>query len=108
QGWNEIICFYSCRGIIFILQTFYDLQAGDIIIIPTNTIHRVIPEKSNLISSTAIFFSPTFIQHTSIGDPSVYLNIFGESKKTKNYKYTLFIKNLIEFKIYFDLLINEK
>ena len=106
--WNEIIFVYSGRGSIFIDQTFYDLQAGDIIIIPTNTIHRVIPEKSNLISSTAIFFSPTFIQHTSIGDPSVYLNIFGESKKTKNYKYTLSPKHLIELETYIDQLMKEE
>src|SRR5690625_4255911 len=106
--WNEIIFVYSGRGSIFIDQTFYDLQAGDIIIIPTNTIHRVIPEKSNLISSTAIFFSPTFIQHTSIGDPSVYLNIFGESKRTKNYKYTLSPNHLIELEVYIDQLMKEE
>lgn len=55
--WNEIIFVYSGKGTIFIDQTFYDIEKGDVIIIPTDTIHRVIPEKTNLISSTAIFFA---------------------------------------------------
>ena len=106
--WNEIIFIHSGKGSIFIDQTFYDLQEGDIIIIPTNTIHRVIPEKANLISSTAIFFSPAFIQHVAIGDPFIYLNIFDQSKKTKNYKYTLLPKFNIKFVEYIDQLMNEE
>lgn len=106
--WNEVIYIHSGNGSIFIDQTFYNLHEGDIIVIPTNTIHRVIPEKSNLILSTAIFFSPTFIQQTGIGDPFIYLNIFAEVKKTKNYKYTLAPKYLIQLEDYIDQLLKEE
>lgn len=106
--WNEIIFIHSGHGNIFIDKTFYDLREGDIIIIPTNTIHRVTPKKSNLILSTAIFFSPTFIQHVTIGDPLTYLNIFAEAKKTNSYKYTLSPKYLIKLEEYIDELMKEE
>lgn len=105
--WYEIIFVHSGNGSIFIDQTFYDLHEGDIIIIPTNTIHRVIPEKSNLILSTAIFFSPAFIQRTDIGNSFIYLNFFIEVKKTKNYKHTLLPKYLIKLEEYIDQLMIE-
>jgi AraC-like DNA-binding protein len=105
--WNEIIYIHSGNGSIFIDQTFYDLKEGDMIIIPTNTIHRVTPEKTNLILSTAIFFSPALIQRAAIGDPFVYLNIFVEAKRTKNYKHTLSPKNSIKLVEYIDQLMKE-
>src|SRR5699024_6641287 len=64
-------------------------------------------EKNNLILSTAIFFSPTFIQHPAIGDPLIYLNIFAVAKKKINYKYTLSPKYLMRLEEYIDQLINE-
>src|SRR5690625_226383 len=81
--WNEIIFIHSGNGVIFIDQTFFELKEGDIILIPTNTIHRVIPKKNNLILSTAIFFKPSYIRQTSIGDSFQYLNIFIKAKRTK-------------------------
>src|SRR5690625_3428681 len=105
--WNEMIFIHSGHGNIFIDQTFYDLHGGDIIIIPTNTIHRVIPEMSNLILSTAIFFSPAFIQQTAVGSSLHYLNIFNDVKKSKNYKHTLSPTYLIKVEEYIDQLMKE-
>ncbi|MFC0470664.1 AraC family transcriptional regulator [Halalkalibacter kiskunsagensis] len=87
--WYEIVIIHRGKGTFFIDQTFYDVKEGDIFIIPSNTIHRAIPDETNLITSTAIFFSPVLIQQASFGDPSSYYAIFNEARTIKNYKYSL-------------------
>jgi len=72
------------------------------------TIHRVIPKKKNLILSTAIFFNPSYIRQTSIGDSFQYVNIFIKAKRTKNYKYTLLPEHLVQLESFFSQLMEEK
>lgn len=106
--WNEIIFIHSGHGTIFIDQTFYELKEGDIILVPTNTIHRVIPRKNHLILSTAIFFCPAYIRQISIGDSFQYLSIFTKAKRTQNYKYTLLPEYLVQLDHFFNQLMKEK
>lgn len=106
--WYEIVIIYKGEGVFFIDQTFYEIRAGDIIIIPSNTIHHAIPEESNLITSTAIFFSPNLIQQATFGETSTYLTIFQEAKTTKNYKYSLKPVHLSKLNEYVDCLFNEE
>jgi AraC-like DNA-binding protein len=105
--WYEVVVIHSGKGTFFIDQTFYNVKEGDIIVIPSNTIHRAIPDKTNLITSTAIFFNPVFIHHTSFGTPSSYLAIFREAKARKNYKYSLSSVHENELNESLEKLINE-
>ncbi|MGM7723294.1 AraC family transcriptional regulator [Metabacillus sp. Hm71] len=105
--WLEIVMIHEGKGTFFIDQTFYDLQKDDLIIIPSNTIHRGIPDKGHSLTSTAIFFSPALLNHSIFGKSFLYLKIFEESKKEKNYKYSLESNHLLQLKEYIDTLMNE-
>jgi AraC-like DNA-binding protein len=87
--WYEIVIIHRGEGTFFVDQTFFDVKESDVIIIPSNTIHRAIPNETNLITSTAIFFSPVLIRQASLGAHSSYLAIFKEATATKCYKYSL-------------------
>ncbi|WP_121612399.1 AraC family transcriptional regulator [Mesobacillus foraminis] len=86
--WLEVIIIHKGSGTFFIDQTFYDLHEGDIILIPSNIIHRTIPDKDKLLTSTAIFFSSALLNHTGFGNSFLYWRIFEEAKRRKNYKYS--------------------
>ncbi|MRN56462.1 AraC family transcriptional regulator [Paenibacillus monticola] len=85
--WCELIYVYSGTGNFFIDQTLYDMHAGDLFIIPEDTIHRAFPDAANPVTSTAIFFNPVFVRPSLIGDPFSYLHAFEQSKKRKSYKF---------------------
>ncbi len=103
----EIVIIHEGKGTFFIDQTFYDIAKDDIIIIPSNTIHRTIPDKDYSLTSTAIFFSPALINHSTYGNIFIYLKIFEESKKEKNYKYSLKDKHFDQLTDYIKTLVNE-
>ncbi|MGE8081255.1 AraC family transcriptional regulator [Peribacillus loiseleuriae] len=105
--WLEIVIIHEGKGTFFIDQTFYDLQEDDIMIIPSNTIHRAIPDKDNYLTSTAIFFSPALINHSTFGNSFLYLEIFEEAKKGKNNKYSLQTDHHKQLIDYIDTLIKE-
>jgi AraC-like DNA-binding protein/mannose-6-phosphate isomerase-like protein (cupin superfamily) len=105
--WLEIVMIHEGSGTFFIDQTVYDLQKDDLIIIPSNTIHRAFPDKDYSLTSTAIFFSPALIHHSTFGNSFLYLKIFEESKKGKNYKYTLESNHLNQLTNYIDTLMLE-
>jgi AraC-like DNA-binding protein len=105
--WFEIVIIHEGRGTFFIDQTFYDIQKDDLIIIPSNTIHRALPDNDYSLTSTAIFFSPALLNHSTFGNSFLYLNIFEESKKRKNYKYTLESNHLNLLINYIDTLMIE-
>jgi AraC-like DNA-binding protein len=105
--WLEIVVIHEGKGTFFIDQTFYDLQKDDLIIIPSNTIHRTIPDKDHSLTSTAIFFSSALLNHSTFGNSFLYLKIFEESKKGKNYKYTLEHNHQTQLNDYIDTLIHE-
>ncbi|MBD3919809.1 AraC family transcriptional regulator [Paenibacillus sp. PR3] len=62
HDWHELVYVHSGRGTFFIQHTVYEMKAGDLFVIPSNTIHRATPDSEEPVTSTAIFFSPTFIK----------------------------------------------
>lgn len=59
HDWNEIIYVYEGKGTLLIDQNLYQAAAGDLFVIPSNVVHRAVPSSEHLITSTALFFSPT-------------------------------------------------
>jgi AraC-like DNA-binding protein len=107
HDWHEIVYVYSGKGTFFIDQTFHEMGACDVFIIPRNTIHRAFPDQDNPVTSTAIFFSP-FLIHTPLLDhSSSYLTLFDKSKNEKTYKYSLDFHYLKEIETYIDKINNE-
>ncbi|MDM5284631.1 AraC family transcriptional regulator [Peribacillus castrilensis] len=85
----EIVYVYNGKGTFFIGDVFYDMQQGDVFLIPNNTIHRALPNKDDPVTSTIIFFSPTLIYKDVVDDSFSYLHLFDMTKKSKNYKISL-------------------
>ncbi|USK58176.1 helix-turn-helix domain-containing protein [Peribacillus asahii] len=89
HDYYEIVYVYSGKGTFFIGEVFYDMQPGDVFLIPNNTIHRAMPNQDDPIMSTIIFFSPTLIYNNLVDDSFSYLHLFDATKKDKNYKISL-------------------
>jgi len=89
HDYYEIVYVYSGKGTFFIDDIFYDMQQGDVFLIPNNTIHRAMPDKDQPITSTIIFFSPTLLYNVLLDDSFFYLHLFEMTKKMKNYKISL-------------------
>lgn len=85
----EIVYVYNGKGTFFIGDLFYEMQQGDVFLIPNNTIHRALPNKDDPVTSTIIFFSPTLIYKDMVDDSFSYLHLFDLTKKSKNYKISL-------------------
>ncbi|MBB3070425.1 AraC-like DNA-binding protein [Paenibacillus baekrokdamisoli] len=62
------------------------MKAGDVFLIPGNTIHRAFPESIDPVTSTALFFMPIMLQHFDLGDAYSNLRCFEHAKKIKSYK----------------------
>ncbi|KIL41482.1 AraC family transcriptional regulator [Gordoniibacillus kamchatkensis] len=85
----ELVYVYSGKGTFFINRTFYDMGAGDLFVIPGNTIHRATPDADHPVTSTAVFFASGFAQTSSLGDSYSGLHIFDLARKRKHYKVDL-------------------
>jgi AraC-like DNA-binding protein len=82
----ELVYIYKGKGTFFINRTFYEMNAGDLFLIPGDTIHRSLPDESDPITSTAVFFAPALVQPDSLGDAYSSLHIFELARKRKHYK----------------------
>lgn len=86
HDWYEIVYVHSGKGVFFIDQTIYDMRAGDLFVIPGNTIHRSFPDREDPVTSTAVFFSPVLIQPSSLGESFSYLRCFELGRARKSFK----------------------
>lgn len=103
----EIVYVYNGKGTFFIGDVFYDMQQGDVFLIPNNTIHRALPNKDDPVTSTIIFFSPTLIYKDMVDDSFSYLHLFDLTKKTKNYKISLPQKKQVKMEEQLELILQE-
>ncbi|SDW91329.1 AraC family transcriptional regulator [Paenibacillus sp. CF384] len=90
HDWYEIIYVHSGAGSFFINHTFYEMQAGDLYLIPGNTIHRTLPHSDEPLTTSAMFFSGQYVQTTAIGkDTYSFLRSFDLAKTLRNYRLEL-------------------
>ncbi|RAP76809.1 AraC family transcriptional regulator [Paenibacillus montanisoli] len=90
HDWHEIIYVHSGAGSFFINHSFYEMQAGDLYLVPGNTIHRTFPHSEEPITSSAMFFSGHYIQSSAIGkDAYSFLRCFDLAKSGRNYRIEL-------------------
>ncbi|WP_219838738.1 AraC family transcriptional regulator [Paenibacillus sp. R14(2021)] len=85
----EVVYVHAGRGTFFIDDALYEKEAGDLFIIPGNTVHRAFPSTNDPIISTAIFFAPSFAQAESLDDGHDPLSCFDIAHKFKRYKIEL-------------------
>ncbi|MEF2096486.1 AraC family transcriptional regulator [Bacillus sp. CFBP9009] len=107
HDYYEIVYVYNGKGTFFIGDVFYDMQQGDVFLIPNNTIHRALPNKDDPVTSTIIFFSPTLIYKDVVDDSFSYLHLFDLTKKSKNYKISLPQKKQVKMEEQLQLILQE-
>lgn len=82
----ELVYVHSGQGIFFIDNCWYQKSAGDLFVIPGNTIHHSLPDLEDPIVSSAIFFAPTLIAGPSLGDGYFSLQCYEIARKKKRFK----------------------
>lgn len=85
----ELVYVFGGKGTFFIDETIYEKSAGDLFLIPGNTIHRSFPEPDDPIVSTAVFFAPGLAQMESFDDGYSGLAVFEIARMRKRYKIEL-------------------
>jgi len=86
HDWYELIYVYSGKGTLFVNQTFYDMRAGDLFLIPSITIHRAFPDERTPVTSTAVFFGQALARPVELGEPFPLLRCFELARKRRSYK----------------------
>jgi AraC-like DNA-binding protein len=86
HDWYEIVYVYGGKGTFFIDSQFYEMNPGDLFVIPGNTIHRGFPDSSDPVTSTAVFFARSLTQPESLGESYSALRCFDDARKYKHYK----------------------
>ncbi|QHW30556.1 AraC family transcriptional regulator [Paenibacillus rhizovicinus] len=90
HDWHEIIYVHGGAGTFFINHTFYEMQAGDLYLIPGNTIHKTLPHPDEPITSSVVFFSGQFVQASAAGiDSFSFLQCFDTARANRSYKLEL-------------------
>ncbi|WP_167577790.1 AraC family transcriptional regulator [Ammoniphilus sp. YIM 78166] len=89
HDYYELVFVYSGKGTFFIDDVFYDMNPGDVFILPNNTIHRAMPEGTDPVTSSVIFFSPTLLYDVTIDETFSYMSLFDNVKKQRNYQISI-------------------
>ncbi|SFL38622.1 AraC-type DNA-binding protein [Paenibacillus sp. 1_12] len=89
HDWYEIVYIHSGSGMFFIDSSFYEMTAGDVFLIPRNTIHRAMPQRSDPITSTILFFSSSLLPDISLGEPFSLQAIFEQIRRSKQFRISL-------------------
>lgn len=84
--WHEIVYVYGGNGVFFIDNSFHSMDKGNLFFIPANTIHRALPDSTNPVTSTAIFFGSTLLNAESFGDRMPISGMVEEWRTKKVYK----------------------
>lgn len=86
---HELVYVHGGTGTFLIDQTMYDQRAGDLFIIPGNTVHRSFPDPSDPIVSTAVFFAPGLLRADPYDGDYAPLSCFETARRWHAYKLTL-------------------
>ncbi|QGH32935.1 helix-turn-helix domain-containing protein [Gracilibacillus salitolerans] len=89
HDFHEIIYVHKGTGTFFINNTLYDMNQGDVFLVPNDTIHHAVPNQDDLVTSSVVFFSPALIQTIPIDENFSYTFIVEKIKKHKHYKISL-------------------
>lgn len=97
HDWYELVYIYSGKGTFFIDHSFYEANAGDIFLIPGNTIHRSFPVEEDPKRASAFYFSAAFVHEPAIGDSFHYLRAFEIAKAKQAFRTTLPVQYRVQF-----------
>ncbi|CAM3989155.1 AraC family transcriptional regulator [Saccharibacillus endophyticus] len=85
----EIVFVHSGQGVFFIDDAWYEKKAGDLFLIPGNTIHRSLPHDEDPVVSSVLFFAPRLLHTESVDGAYHALLCFDRARKHKTYRLEL-------------------
>ncbi|MBM7839280.1 AraC-like DNA-binding protein [Alkalihalobacillus xiaoxiensis] len=85
HDWHEVIFVFGGSGTFLIDSQLLPAKAGDVFIIPSNKIHRGIPDKPHYILSNVLYLHPRLFAESSDYEAS----IIHLANQTKQYKFHL-------------------
>ena len=80
------------------------MQEGDLFLIPGSTVHRALPDAGNPVTSSALFFSPSYLLQLPEACPPPLLHPFERCRKRRIYKGILILPS--EYKSLASLMIS--
>jgi|CeladaMinimDraft_18_1061708.scaffolds.fasta_scaffold00624_4 AraC-like DNA-binding protein len=86
---HELVYVHGGTGTILINQTLYEKRAGDLFIVPGNTVHRSFTDPADPIVSTAVFFAPGLIRSDPYDGDYAPLACFETARRLHAYKLAL-------------------
>jgi len=89
QDWFELVYVYEGAGSFFIDHKFYDMEQGNVFVIPANTIHRAILEQHSSITVTAIFFHGGLSLKELQDEAYHSIHLFHTAKQSSTYRIAL-------------------
>lgn len=107
HDWYEFIYIHEGNARFFIDQNFYNIGPGDLILVPPNTIHRMILEANNKIVTTAIFFSKYALGNVMSASQSVFFSLYEHSRERKEYKYCINMNYLLNLESHLEIMNRE-
>lgn len=97
HDWHEIIYIHQGSGTFYISPEFYEVNAGNLLVVPANTVHFTSPNASKLITSTALFFKPELVTKFQFFNDLAYTKLFQSNEEDQsNFFYTFSAKHSIE------------
>lgn len=90
HDWHEIIYVYGGNGTMLVNHNLYEMKAGDLFLVPGNTVHRAFPDEHTPVTSSALFFSPALIgTPMDWGQQGSILRCIETARRDKHYRFEL-------------------
>ncbi|NGP45548.1 AraC family transcriptional regulator [Bacillaceae bacterium SIJ1] len=86
--WCELVYIHEGEATFIIDQHVMRIKKGDLIFVPPNVIHRTRVEPDDLLTSSALYFMPTFSQQEVINH-IILVDLFIRAKRRKVFRYSL-------------------
>jgi AraC family transcriptional regulator len=86
HDWLELVYVHQGRGTFFINHTFYEMEEGDLFLIPGNTIHCAFPNADTPVTSSAVFFSEHWVRHAEWDSTFSMLRCYDRARRQHVYK----------------------
>lgn len=87
HDWHEVVYVYSGKGIFFIHDQFFEMNEGDLFLIPSGTIHYAHPSEHDPYLVSVVLFSSSLIYDLGLGEEYYYLEMFDRCIQINLYQF---------------------